>query len=212
MMMLAKPGVDINLKNNTIRSVYLNVMDPNVIPNITWNRPATIRLSGNPLLCDCWALGLVKYIRNLVDADVRKVYNLVYDELYCSGPARLANKNVKYVTPNELSCKVAEDYPCPASCTCNVFPFERKLVIDCSYKELIRIPVLPKFEPFSFWGYYHVDDLEVHLEGNRLRNLSCEELHDVKYLYLHDNKLEDVGCVPRKAEVRTNIQFRLIIM
>ena len=203
--MLAKPGIDINLQNNTIRSVYLNLTDPNVIPNITWNRRATIRLSGNPLSCDFWALGLVKYIRNLVDADIGKVYNLVYDELYCSGPARPVNKTVEYVTPNVLGCKVTEDYPCPFSCTCKVFPFERKLVIDCSYKELIRVPYLPKFELFVFWEYYRVDDFEVHLEGNRLRNLSCEELHDVKYLYLHDNKLEDVGCVPRNAEVRKNI-------
>lgn len=204
-MMLAKPGIDINLRNNTIRSMYLNLMDLNIIPNITWNQPATIRLSGNPLSCDCWMLGLVKYIHNLVDADIKKVYNLVYDELYCSEPTRLENKNIKYVTPNVLSCKVAEDYHCPASCTCDIIPFERKLVVDCSYKELIQVPLLPKFEPFLFWKYYHVDHLEVHLEGNLFRNLSCEELNNVKYLYLHDNKLEDVSCVPHNAEVRTNL-------
>jgi len=172
----------INLKKNNLERVLLS-------KETMLEKKAKFLLSGNPLICDCFAMEIKQSNAN----KSRKEKLLIdQDDFTCS-----KDKNLHETSYSELNCPFPTemlDESCPLNCTCSLNRYSRRISVNCAGKALTQIPLnLPTIPGES-------DGIILHMENNLLINLtdSLQRLslnnlsNGISELHLSANKLKYV--------------------
>lgn len=132
-----------NVKKNKIHTIYLDYEKTKNFSIKNLKSPE-ILLDENPLNCTCNLLGLSRYFRSkLVSGDVDLKLDIKADNLECHNPPKYKNWNFKTIQPEELSCfqkSVMLNDACNNTCSCWNYPGKRLLLVDCSNRNLTKIP------------------------------------------------------------------------
>ncbi|XP_045460519.1 protein toll [Harmonia axyridis] len=165
--------------------------------------PSTIRISRNPIVCDCFSIDFVKYLRNELYPGVKASIYFVYDELVCESPEVFKGISVENITPDMLSCPIEDvvgDFNCTnvEECGCIWRPFDYALVINCQGKNLTSLPEIMHPSELYF------KQTEVHMENNLLMNGPTADdigFWNVSRLFLGNNSIKSIGWVPPRLEI-----------
>lgn len=120
-------------------------------------RNRNILLDHNPIICDCRAYDLTRYIQRKVEI---KALKLSATNLLCSEPASLANNSLARLSLYDLTCpldKIQTDNDdfnfanyCPVNCSCFYRPVDNAVIIDCDGAMLRKLPPPPPTQMFAF--------------------------------------------------------------
>lgn len=186
-------------KVDTLIGKFINYLSP---------RPVVrVKLSENPLVCDCKIYNLLRYAKNQMHSEIRKLLQLDIWTMKCDRPTRYASSSPALIDPQELNeCLTSEsnkpdkEDPCSdvSPCACYVRPEEQVLFVDCKRRELTQAPRLinPK----------NMSKVFLDLEGNQLQR--APDMHDQGYehvvvMSLANNQIDSISAriVTSKLEV-----------
>ena len=151
----------------------------------------TLKLGDNPIQCDCHVLDFFKHTKRNVLKLFQKNIIFDIDDLYCGGPYWVANKSVKSLNPKDIRCdwlRTKNADACNDICTCWKFPEERKILADCSERNLTQIPNLV--------GMYNEWSIELNVSGNRIErvpSLKNDIFKKIKVLDLSNNAISSIS-------------------
>ncbi|XP_058806258.1 protein toll-like [Phymastichus coffea] len=127
----------------------------------------TMSLRENPLRCDCELTDFVRYLAGQDEGEAGKIIiddHEYYGGISCASPAELKGLPVFKLRPAELSCVVetsAADDACNGTCRCLEYTAKRVLAVDCSRRNLTRLPLMIHNE--------HDSSIELNMTGNNLQ-------------------------------------------
>ncbi|KAK9882853.1 hypothetical protein WA026_023550 [Henosepilachna vigintioctopunctata] len=187
---------ELNLDHNNITSIdFQNIEE---IVEKYGKKKLKIKISHNPIRCDCRALDLIKYLnRNRVNDSISLQF--YYEYLECNGPFSMRNIPVKNVVPEDLMCRL-DGSECTEDVDCDCFyKSERNiLMIDCSNKYLHEPPKLK----MSSVSYGIVNSTELNLDGNLLTEFSERVGYtQVTKLYMQNNFISNISWLPTSIQV-----------
>ena len=137
-----------------------------------------IDITGNPLLCDCKLLRLVRWLRHLIQNDhrVRSQHFLTWK---CAAPVELKDKPILSVDEDQFQCQ-RDLKNCPEKCLCFVRELDGTVVIDCKGRNLVT---MPRKVPSG--------QTELQLQNNNIREIPpYPYMANVTAMYLTHNKIE----------------------
>lgn len=117
---LSKGDLSVDFSYNKIDNVILDNTEEHMKFNVI--------LNNNPMICDCFILNFVRYLRK--EKHRNDSYNFKVENLVCSKPKNMENRFVSQVDPVELVCLINKK-PCPKNCQCIVRPENGQLEIEC---------------------------------------------------------------------------------
>ena len=140
-------------------------------------RAYEINMTGNPLLCDCKILALVRWLRSLMQNNAG-VQSKQFLSWKCAAPIELKDKHVLSVDEHQFKCQ-RNLQNCPKECTCLVRASDRTVEFDCKQRNLVTMPrKVPRGQ------------IELHLQNNNIREIPPYlYLENVTALYLTHNKI-----------------------
>ena len=152
-----------------------------------------IDMTGNPLLCDCKILALVRWLRSLMQKDVR-VQSQQFLSWKCAAPFELKDKPILSVDEHQFKCQ-RNLQNCPKQCTCLVRALDGTVVVDGKERNLVT---MPRKVPCG--------RIELHLQNNNIREIPPYlYLENVTALYLTHNKIGvlNTSTVQRLQRIKT---------
>ncbi|XP_044761237.1 protein toll-like [Coccinella septempunctata] len=199
----------IDLENNKISHLnFENVevtayQQPNLDAYHNTGSPTVVRLSRNPIVCDCFAIDFVRYIRNELYPGIKTSIYFLYDNLVCNSPEIFKGIPIENVSPQMLSCEIEEvigNFNCTnfPQCGCAWRPFDSSLVISCDKKNLTSLPRI--YQPRNLI----YNQTELNLENNLLEKAPTADDFgnwNVTKLFLGGNRLRSMDWIPPKLEV-----------
>ncbi|XP_058803616.1 protein toll-like [Phymastichus coffea] len=155
------PGeVTVYLQNNKISSIDLRRLEIDADQYFNTNnidKGMKVYLGSNPLDCDCHLVDLLRYFENKMNPRVKsyvEIYadvvgignkiNVGLEAFECAGPEEFANRKLTDIRSADLNCPVVSDEPddaCSNSCFCREYPERRILSVDCSHRNLTKLPI-----------------------------------------------------------------------
>lgn len=207
------PNLKLDLSDNKINMVALNEAETLAIAKfagitnpIPINKSVKVILKENPLVCDCNAYHLVKYFKEQLEPEVNLMVSIDGTKLTCASPEELKGMQVKDLDPRQLICpteKLVEKNDCPKNCSCQYWPSNTALLINCSYRGLTNIPPsLPTSIRLGDW--MRVNHTELDLRGNKLTILP-NKLGDgysrATKIYLSYNNLTSINLTSFSNEL-----------
>ncbi|KAH1022737.1 protein toll [Dendroctonus ponderosae] len=198
----------VDLANNRIEQLVFNVSE-----RLTGRRQE-IDLESNPINCDCSNYELISFNHGAYPQLERQL-KIMQPKLEC---ANLRGTLVRQFRPRDIHCNVVAN--CPKECECISTPALNRLVLNCSEKQLERLPSRLEFGSMKVkldlsgkrlesiaWVPTAVQELS--LENNRLKNLepqflaSLDNSPTLKWLHLKGNPWE---CNCQSLELQKFIQ------
>ncbi|KAK9871327.1 hypothetical protein WA026_011594 [Henosepilachna vigintioctopunctata] len=181
--------VVINLDSNKISSIQVNSDELPITRN--WRTVVTIR--NNPIICDCHALSLAKFLQE--DHNLDSCIQFEPKEVQCSGS--MAGKILNDIKPSDLTCLTNSNCTSNRDCACLSRSYDDSLIVNCSKRGLTDIPELISDESSKY------DQIIVHLDGNNLKRSPGEYdgFGNVTELYLQKNKISNVTWLPTSLKV-----------
>lgn len=139
-----------------------------------------IDMTGNPLLCDCKILDLVRWLRNWMRIDARaRVRPRHFSSWKCAAPIELKDKAILSVDEDQFKCQ-RNLKNCPTQCLCFIRALDGTVVVDCKGSNLL---IMPRKIPRG--------QTELHFQNNNIREIPpYPYLENVTALYLTHNKIE----------------------
>ncbi|XP_050400690.2 protein toll [Patella vulgata] len=156
-------------------------------------------LRNNPWHCDCRMHPLLSIIDNLRERIPRD-----YLDVTCASPAHLTGMIATSIDLSDFVCNVTES--CPPGCLCQKQPQANRMVIDCQYAGLSKMPEHLPFHENLFLNFQNnfIDNLtalpymertvQLDLSHNNLTNIQPEvfasSVDKLQYLNLANNRLK----------------------
>lgn len=223
---LSKHLSQVNLTHNLIEEINFNGISIMELP--TDARTILFDLNDNPLHCDCVLLHFVQFIFGDLNKNLGNKFQILTNNLRCEGPPALKEKEIIDLSYMELVCPLDDKYSqeklCPYGCECLVRPIDLMLIINCSYSQLTRIPILPSVPilkgielivshnrlenlPLNSTPGY-ADVVALHAAGNHLHQLNVDNLpKNLEFLDVRHNLLQNLSeSVLNFLNSSTNIQ------
>ena len=182
---LENPPIVLNLENNNITTL----IDSTGLKEIKlplWQDKYTylwkafvIKLTGNPLACDCIMFAVAKQIRKMLETNPGM--RLRFTTWKCNWPHQLQHKLVLEIEENQWMRQEEPDN-CPDKCFCLKRCFDGIIVVDCEKKSLKEVPSsMPQ-------GL-----IELNLQNNKIKDIPAHPyLINVTVLKLSNNKVEQL--------------------
>uniref|UniRef100_T1IHT5 TIR domain-containing protein n=1 Tax=Strigamia maritima TaxID=126957 RepID=T1IHT5_STRMM len=152
-------------------------------------------LTGNPIICDCNAVGLVKFIKY---NNNREKFQFVFEigTTKCSAPSTMKNQLVNQLAEENLLCVYLEE--CPSGCYCKAKTPQNSsnVIIDCSFLNLTTFPV---FDHGSA-------NLYIVLQHNRITTLPSKDNCIWKRIFYLDLSYNQMNSLANLTRTATNLQ------
>ena len=171
----------LNLQSNAIERFDLTEFSKTRLTNLEFMlKFFTIRLTGNPLHCDCKTYQLQKKITKWMNESSDITVN-DFESWKCHTPDELHGMKVLDVPPKALRCE-ARCSKCPRRCTCYRSHSHSRTLVDCRSRKLTELPEeLPN------------GIVELRLEHNQIEKLTLSKnIENVSVLYASHNQLQRV--------------------
>lgn len=163
----------------------------------------------NPLHCDCILYNFVLYLEGKLDPQVRSLVSVEPGSASCASPNEIAGRQLIDLRAHELVCPL--DVPqsqkpalCPKNCTCNVRPYDKSLIVNCSTSRIMGAPSIPDAKALT------LAQTELHFENNMLTSLSSLSANQKVYnqitrLFVGGNNISTLTAedIPNHIEVHT---------
>ena len=218
----------LNLANNNITTLInyrgLNAIkaDEHISPirqakySYLW-KAFVIKLTGNPLACDCIMAAVAKEIRKLLETHPDVLPR--FETWQCAWPHGVKNKSILEIEENQWMQREEPD-SCPVDCFCQKRCSDGIVVVDCEKKSLIEVPSampqglielnLKNNEITDILAYPYLKNVTVlKLSNNKVERLQAfvvQKLKQVKVLLIDSNKLTSL---PREIE---NLNFTTLAL
>lgn len=201
--LISSPNVaEVYLQNNEI--VNINAKHYGVFHNnLADSRDHKLFLSNNPIRCDCEIYDFVNYVQDIKITSWR-----IMEDITCDGPFDYQHVSLKSLDSRELTCPMEV---CPEECVCRRRPYDKNYLVDCSYKNMTRVPVISINDQT-------LERIEVNLNGNLLEDSPSmlEGYKNVTRLYLSGNNIKQLKWIPPKIEVNfittiATIQIKILL-
>lgn len=168
----------------------------------------TVRAEDNPFTCDCDLYSLLQHL----ESDVQKFVEINVGGTQCRPPRDI---NLVYnvsVPIAQLDIKKFEcpftlgSHMCPKECTCKTRPYNKVHFINCSYKNLTRVPK-------KIWSN---SDVELDLTGNFIKDIQIDAdsgngYGHVTLLILSHNSLSSLSPLVFTSKLKV-LYFKKIIL
>ncbi|ENN72121.1 hypothetical protein D910_08437 [Dendroctonus ponderosae] len=141
----------VDLANNRIEQLVFNVSE-----RLTGRRQE-IDLESNPINCDCSNYELISFNHGAYPQLERQL-KIMQPKLEC---ANLRGTLVRQFRPRDIHCNVVAN--CPKECECISTPALNRLVLNCSEKQLERLPSRLEFGSMK---------VKLDLSGKRLESIA----------------------------------------
>ena len=189
----AEPPIVLNLSNNNITTLLDSggldkiKQDEKIYPvrqakyTYLW-KAYVIKLSKNPLVCDCIMSAIAQEIEKLLQE--HPSIRSRFDTWQCHWPLELKNKSILEIREDQWLRRETEleDRNCPTDCTCRERCSNGIIVVDCEKKKLTEVPSLM---PQGL--------IELNLISNDIRDIPAfPYLVNVTVLKLTNNKVEQL--------------------
>lgn len=149
--------VKLDLSNNNISEINLDSLEKlfsyksdKLYGKLSEHDPIVkVKLSFNPLDCDCKIYNLLRYAKNLMHPHIRQRVQLDIWTMKCASPSEYVLSSPAIIDPQEFNCLDSElnnrseqEDPCRDSgpCDCYVRAQEQTLFVDCKERDLIEAP------------------------------------------------------------------------
>ena len=149
----------------------------------------------NPIQCDCNIYDLLKYVNEESVKVLRNNIRISIYNLKCKGPPELKETNIQNLHYLSHTCKInkskfASDTACGIheNGECSFRPHDKTLIINCSDKDLEKIPKVNNLK--------NVKRIELYLQSNNLTKMSNFKnsmYNKVEIFDLSNNKISDVA-------------------
>lgn len=195
-----------DLSHNKIQHIFLHNAE-DLAKSQRTPRNVTILVENNPLICDCDVYDLLRYIEGKMHFYVKNYIRIITGSLNCRSPAWLENKAITDLKSESLTCTTKDlnsDIPCPEECECTFRPYDKSFIVDCSYRNLTRVPS-NIIKPDG------AAQLELYFSGNMLKqmpNLKELRLQSVTKLDLSHNNIHEIFL----DGLSTTIQVRKFLL
>ena len=169
--------VSLNLENNNITTLGSPWQFVRIFS--FFYRRFQIKLTGNPLTCDCVMSVSIKRIKPFYMFN-REMRLQVYS-WQCGWPRELKNKSILEVRENQWMHK-EEPENCPAECVCRKRCSDKIIVVNCEGKSLADVPSsMPQGR------------IELNLRNNKIKGIPpYSYLINVTVLQLTNNKIDEL--------------------
>ena len=186
-----EPPIVLNLSNNNITTLvdsdglHRIKQDEKISPirlakyTYLW-KAYEIKLSGNPLVCDCIMSAVAQEIGKLLQET--GLIQSRFETWQCHWPLELKNKSILEIREGQWLKRETEleDRNCPTGCTCRERCSDGIIVVDCENKNLTELP-----------GLMPQGLIELNLISNDIRDIPAYPyLANVTVLKLTNNKVE----------------------
>ncbi|KAJ8673123.1 hypothetical protein QAD02_004385 [Eretmocerus hayati] len=145
---ILRPKLTLSLQDNSIHSIDFSKLYPGAYrTNLTNSTNSITKKDGhlvlehNPLNCDCNLIPLIKHNKNLHHNSVYDYLKIQLGASRCAAPAEFETRLIGSLGEEELSCptNLLSDV-CNETCTCRYYPESNTLIMDCSYRNLTKVP------------------------------------------------------------------------
>ncbi|XP_015189709.1 PREDICTED: protein toll-like [Polistes dominula] len=194
----------VDLRHNNITKILLTNIEMLVTYN-TVKRNVIVHVEYNPILCDCHLYDLVRYSNGYMPSMVYNFFDLRLGNLNCVKPNGIQGPKIRkldfktYQCPEDNYFKIEKN--CQTMCSCNIRPYDRMRVLDCSYR---KISVF-RFDKnkMNLKGNY---PLTLNLTGNNLRftpHLEYFKPFNLTHLLLSNNQITQLSVytLPKTIQV-----------
>lgn len=207
-------GLKLDLSNNKLKTIYMNEAEAlallkydGIKSAIPINNSVKLILKENPLACDCNAYHLVKYFKGQLNPEVNLLVEIDGSKLSCNSPEELKGTEVKDLDPRQLTClteKLVKENDCPRNCSCQYWPSNTALLVNCSYRGLTNIPPsLPTSVQLGEW--MRINHTELDLTGNKITFLPSKlgnGYSRATKIYLSYNNLTSINLTTFSDELQ----------
>ena len=175
----------LDLSNNYIESISVSniTMDVKLIFQSILTH-YDIALSGNPLVCDCSSMPFIHMVNEFIATHQLEDDVPLKRKWICAKPRELKNTRVfdLALVLDRLYCP-SSDVHCPVACVCFRRLVSSAIIIDCSKKELLSMPItVPSTE------------LEMRMPENNITSIPLlDYLGNVVYLDVKRNHLRTIN-------------------
>ncbi|XP_015189658.1 PREDICTED: protein toll-like [Polistes dominula] len=184
----------VDLRYNNIKNILLANIEKLALYN-TEKRNVTVHVENNPLICDCHLYNLVRYSNGDMPVTVYNLFELRFGNLTCVYPDGIQKAQINQLDFQTYHClekdyfKIVDKHP--NLCTSNIRPYDKRRVIDCSYKLMFELKI--NKNTINLKGNY---PLILNLTGNYLREIPS--LHYLKplnsvHLLLSNNEISKIS-------------------
>ena len=184
--------VSLNLENNNITTLGRSWPFITKFASLNSRFRIQIKLTGNPLTCDCVMSVFVKGIK--LSALFNREMRLQVYSWQCGSPHELQNKSILEIRENQWMHK-EEPENCPAECVCRKRCSDEIIVVNCEGKSLAEVPSsMPQ-------GL-----IELNLKNNEIKDIPpYPYLINVTVLQLTNNKIDELRLPTLKKLKHTQI-------
>ncbi|KAI4488793.1 hypothetical protein M0802_011303 [Mischocyttarus mexicanus] len=174
-------NIKVNLTYNKIKQISL---DESIRINRKTPRDVIIYIEHNPLVCDCYLYGLLRYLEGRMHPKVQNFFHIVPGNLTCSESNGMGEIEISQLNSKTLKCVETKDLQikgkCPTGCICRIQPEDKARLIDCSNKNLSQLLIDPteinNKEPVD--GYH----IKLNISGNNFTEIPSTKLLGSKYV------------------------------
>ena len=168
------------------------ILNSSKILNSKEPKNLTLNLGNNPFQCDCRLLDFLPFIGKNFTISFQINISFLIDDLNCKDPNNMKNKKIKDLDLKDVQCpwvqKNNKTDACNNVCTCWIFPVAKKVIVDCSQKNLTHIPKLV--------GNLNNWTTELNFSGNRIRDTNFLEnkvRKNIQVLDLSNNSITSIS-------------------
>ena len=136
-----------------------------------------IKLSGNPLACDCIMWAVAREVRKILQTS--PIIKPRFDTWICDWPYRVKGKSILELGENQWMPRKSPPQNCPPKCFCQERCLDGIVIVDCEERNLTKFPSLM---PQGI--------IELNLINNEIKDLPAYSfLTNVTVLKLTNNKI-----------------------
>ena len=139
-----------------------------------------IKLSGNPLACDCIMWAVAREVRKILQTS--PIIKPRFDTWICDWPYRVKGKSILELGENQWMPRKSPPQNCPPKCFCQERCLDGIVIVDCEERNLTKVPSLM---PQGI--------IELNLINNEIKDLPAYSfLTNVTVLKLTNNKIDQL--------------------
>ena len=154
-----------------------------------------IKLSGNPLACDCIMWAVAREVRKIFGTS--PIIKPRFDTWICDWPYRVKGKSILELGENQWMPRKSPPQNCPPKCFCQERCSDGIVVVDCEERNLTKFPSLM---PQGI--------IELNLINNEIKDIPAYSfLTNVTVLKLTNNKIDQL-----QASVLQKLQIMEVLL
>ena len=203
---LEKTPIVLNLSNNNIRTLIDSagleqIRADRLIPPARQARVAylwkayDIKLSGNPLACDCIMWAVAREVRKTLETNPK--IKSRFNTWICDWPYRVKGKSILELGENQWMPRKSPPQNCPPKCFCQERCSDGIVIVDCEERNLTKFP---RLMPQGI--------IELNLINNEIKDIPAYSfLTNVTVLKLTNNKIDQL-----QASVLQKLQIMEVLL